>query len=109
MQIESKTLCKILHLVGFHGWQPERIAGPAPSASWETQIIVPHINPYLSGAVSQADAGGLSAGLENMIAAEGLGLSPELHYAALAIKAIAKGGAFEVCPVFEAEVPVPLH
>jgi hypothetical protein len=40
-----------------------------------------------------------------MIAAEGLGLSPEIHYAALAVLAIAKGGAFDVCPEVEAEVP----
>jgi hypothetical protein len=98
MRIESKTLCKILHLVGFHGWQPERLSSPAPSATWETQIIVPHINPYLSGVVSEADAAGLSAGLQNMIAAEGLGLAPEIHYAALAVLAIAKCGPFDVCP-----------
>lgn len=102
MRIDAKILCKILHLVGFHGWHPERIEGPAPSASWETQLIVPHINPYLSGVVSEADAAGLSIGLQNMIAAEGLGLSPEIHYAALAVLAIAKGGAFDVCPEVEA-------
>ena len=104
MRIDSKNLCKILHLVGFHGWKPERIEGPAPSASWETRLIVPHINPYLSGAVSEADAAGLAAGLQNMISAEGLGLSPEVHYAALAVLAIAKGGTFEVCPEATTEV-----
>jgi len=105
MRIDSKALCKILHLVGFHGWQPERLSGPAPSASWETQIIVPHINPYLSGVVTEADAAGLSAGLQNMVAAEGLGLSPEMHYAALAVLAIAKCGPFDVCPEAEAVTP----
>ncbi len=106
MRIESKTLCKILHLVGFHGWNPERLDGPAPTATWETQLIVPHINPYLSGAVSRADAAGLSMGLQNMIAAEGLGLSPEIHYAALAVLAVAKGGPFNVYPELAAEAPV---
>ena len=106
IRMESKTLCKILHLVGFHGWQPERIEGPPPSASWETRLIVPHINPYLSGVVSNADAAGLSAGLQNMIASEGLGLSPEIHYAALAVMAVAKGGLFEVCPVLEPQPTV---
>jgi hypothetical protein len=104
MRIDAKTLCKILHLVGFHGWQPERLQSPAPSASWETQLIVPHINPYLSGVVSEADSAGLAAGLQNMIAAEGLGLSPEVHYAALAVLAIAKGGAFDVRPEAEPAV-----
>jgi hypothetical protein len=109
MRIDSKTLCKILHLVGFHGWKPERIEGPAPSASWETQLIVPHINPYLSGAVSEADAAGLALGLQNMIATEGLGLSPEIHYASLAVLAIAKGGSFEVCPEAETAVPAEIN
>lgn len=107
MRLDSKVLCKILHLVGFHGWQPERLSGPAPSASWETQIIVPHINPYLSGVVTEADAAGLAAGLQNMVAAEGLGLSPEMHYAALAVMAIAKSGAFDVCPEADPFAPQP--
>lgn len=102
-RIESKNLCKILHLVGFHGWQPERLQHPPPSASWETRLIVPHVNPYLSGVVSETDAAGLALGLQNMINAEGLGLSAEIHYAALAVLAIAKGGSFDVCPEAEVE------
>jgi hypothetical protein len=100
--MESKTLCKVLHLVGFHGWRPERLQSPAPSASWNTEIIVPHILPYLSGALSTSDAAGLAVGLRTMLASESIGLPPEIHYAALALLAISERGPFEVVPVMDA-------
>jgi hypothetical protein len=102
IRLESKILCKVLHLVGFHGWRPERLQTPAPSASWNTEIIVPHILPYLSGALSTSDAAGLAAGLRTMLASESLGLPPEIHYASLALLAISERGPFEVVPVTEA-------
>jgi hypothetical protein len=96
--MESKTLCKVLHLVGFHGWRPERIQSPSPTASWNTEIIVPHITPYLSGSLSGSDAAGLAAGLRTMLISESTGLAPEVHYAALALQAISDRGPFEVIP-----------
>jgi hypothetical protein len=104
IRMESKTLCKVLHLVGFHGWRPERLQSRAPSASWNTEIIVPHITPYLSGALSGSDAAGLAAGLRSMLVSESIGLAPEVHYAALALLAISDRGPFEVTPQTD---PVP--
>jgi hypothetical protein len=96
--MEAKNLCKILHLAGFHGWRPERLSAPLPSASWNTELILPQIKPYLVGVVSQNDAASLASGLIQMIAAEGHGLSPGLHFAALAVLAVASDGTFEVAP-----------
>lgn len=96
--MESKTLCKVLHLVGFHGWRPERLENPVPTASWNTEIIVPHITPYLSGSLSASDAAGLAAALRTMLASESTGLPPEIHYAALVLQAISDRGPFEVIP-----------
>jgi hypothetical protein len=99
IRIESKILCKVLHLVGFHGWRPERVVSPAPTASWNTEIIVPHISPYLSGSVSEDDAAGLAAGLRTMLKSESIGLPPDIHYAALVLQAISDRGAFDVIPL----------
>lgn len=96
IRMDSKTLCKVLHLVGFHGWRPERLESSPPSASWNTELIVPHITPYLSGALSESDAAGLAAGLRTMLASESIGLAPDIHYAALALLAISDRGPFEV-------------
>jgi hypothetical protein len=98
IRLESKTLCKVLHLVGFHGWRPERLQSPVPTASWNTELIVPHITPYLSGSLSPSDAAGLAAGLRTMLVSESTGLAPEIHYAALALQAISDRGPFEVIP-----------
>jgi hypothetical protein len=99
IRMESKTLCKVLHLVGFHGWRPERLTNPAPSASWNTEFIVPHISPYLSGVLSESDAAGLANGVRDMLASESIGLAPDVHYAALALLAISEQGPFEVIPL----------
>jgi hypothetical protein len=104
IRMDSKTLCKVLHLVGFHGWRPERLQQPPPSASWNTELIVPHVTPYLSGALSESDAAGLAAGLRTMLASESIGLAPDIHYAALALLAISDRGPFEV--IAEAD-PIP--
>jgi hypothetical protein len=101
IRMDSKTLCKVLHLVGFHGWRPERLQNPAPTASWNTEIIVPHITPYLSGSMSASDAAGLAGGLRTMLASESTGLPPEIHYAALVLQAISDRGPFEVIPQAE--------
>ena len=78
----------------FHGWRPERLAEQPPSASWDTQVIVPYIEPYLFGSVSNTDAAALSAGLKQMLASEALGLPAPVHFAAVAILAVAENGSF---------------
>jgi hypothetical protein len=98
VRLDSKLLCKVLHLVSFHGWRPERLTNPPPSATWDTQLVVPHIEPYLSCVVSETDASSLASALQQMLAAESMGLPHEVLYAALALKAIAEGGSFEVLP-----------
>src|SRR5438552_7920595 len=51
-----KALGKLLHMAKLEGWQPERVSHQWPSDSWETQIILPHFELYMSGRVSRADA-----------------------------------------------------
>jgi hypothetical protein len=93
-RLESKVLCKVLHLAMFHGWRPERLATQPPSASWDTELIVPYIQPYLFGTVSNSDASALAAGVKRMLASEALGLPAQVHFAAVAILAIAESGSF---------------
>ncbi len=94
--MDSKVFSKVLHMAMFHGWTPERLSVQPPSASWDTQVIVPYIEPYFCGLVSHTDAAALSAGLKRMLQSEALGLPPTVHFAAISILAVADRGAFEV-------------
>jgi hypothetical protein len=105
-RLESKVLCKVLHLAMFHGWRPERLAELPPSASWDTEVIVPYIEPYFFGSVSNSDAAALSAGLKRMLASEALGLPAPVHFAAVAILAVAENGAFGLVAESASGVPI---
>lgn len=95
-RIASKTLGKVLHLACFHDWHPERLSSNPPSASWNTELIMPFVSPYLSGSVSQADALSLAVALKRVLASEGSGLSSEVYLALLGLTAVAESGAFEL-------------
>jgi len=95
-RMDSKTFSKVLHLAMFHGWTPERLTAQPPSASSDTEIIVPYIEPYLFGSVSHTDAEALAAGLMRMLDSEAFGLPAPVHFAAISILALAECGAFGV-------------
>lgn len=97
-RMEARTVSKILHLASFHGWQPERAGAPPPSASWDTEIVMPYVTPYLCGTVSNTDAENLLRGLKRVLASEGSGLQSDLYLALLGLIAIAEGGEFELNP-----------
>ena len=82
----------------FHDWKPERAESTPPTASWDTEIVMPYVSTYLSGTVSNVDAAGLAPSLDRLLASEGSGLLPELYFGALALRAVAQAGAFEVDP-----------
>jgi hypothetical protein len=95
-RLEAQTLSKVLHLAAFHGWRPERIGTPPPVASWDTQIIMPYMTPYLSGTVSDTDAASLVASLKRVVTSEGAGLASEVYLALLGLIAVGASGQFEV-------------
>ena len=102
--MHPKVLCKVLHLATFHGWRPERLATQAPTASWDTELIVPYIEPYLFGNVSEMDASALAEALKRLLASEALGLSPQVHFSAAAVLAVAEKGPFGI---IADEAPTP--
>jgi hypothetical protein len=106
-RLDSKTLSKVLHLAMFHGWKPERLATQPPSASWDTEIIVPYIEPYLFGSVSDPDAANLVRGLKRMLESEALGLQLPVLFAASAILAIAEDGSFGLVTESAVGVAIP--
>ena len=91
-RMEARTLGKVLHLACFHDWHPERLETSPPSASWNTEVIMPYVSPYLSGSVSAADAASLTVGLKKVLASEGPGLATDLYLAVLALTAVASNG-----------------
>jgi hypothetical protein len=95
-RIASKTLGKVLHLACFHDWHPERLSSNPPSASWNTEVIMPYVSPYLSGSVSQTDASSLAVALKRVLTSEGSGLSSEVYLAVLGLIAVAASGPFEL-------------
>jgi len=101
--MEARALSKVLHLACFHGWRPELLDAPPPLASWDTEIVMPYVTPYLSGTVSNSDADGLAAALKRVLASEGSGLQSEIYVAVLGLTAIAEGGGFNL----KLEDPLP--
>lgn len=99
--MDEKSLGKLLHLAKFHGWQPERLAGDWPSQSWDTEIIMPHVAPYMAGSVGNSDALNLARGLDVALQSEAAGLDQALYFAALGLLQIARDGAFQVNVEFE--------
>jgi hypothetical protein len=97
-RMEARLLGKVLHLATFHSWRPERISWKAPTASWDTHVVMPYVTPYLSGVVSNSDAAGLVVALKRVLASEGSGLASDLYLAVLSITAIAEGSGFELNP-----------
>ncbi|HKI71741.1 MAG TPA: hypothetical protein VKA81_05135 [Verrucomicrobiae bacterium] len=95
-RMETRILSKVLHLACFHGWCPERLDAPPPLGAWETEIVMPYVEPYMSGTVSDTDAAGLLAGLRRVQASEADGLESEVYLAVLGLIAIAEGGGFEL-------------
>jgi len=95
-KIAPKAFGKLLHLARFHGWEPEQVSGKWPSASWNTEIILPHVGAYMTGSVSKEDAQRLSSALERVIDSESSGLDQRLYFAALGVLEVAKNGDFDV-------------
>jgi hypothetical protein len=97
-KMEARTLGKVLHLACFHDWHPERLASQPSSASWDTEIMMPYVSPYLSGTVSDADAAALAACLKHVLASEGPGLPSDVYLGVLGLIAVASAGQFSLQP-----------
>jgi len=94
--IKPKELGKLLHMARLQGWQPERVPNQWPSDSWETEIILPHLGPYMPGRVSSADAEGLRIALTRALATGTVAAEGTLELAASALLQVARDGAFRV-------------
>ena len=95
-KLAPKAFGKLLHLARFHGWTPEQVGNDWPSTSWNTEIILPHVGPYMTGTVSKPDAARLTTALQKVIESESSGLDQRLYFAALGVLEVAKDGDFDV-------------
>ena len=94
-RMRPRALGKLLHMARQEGWEPERVPHEWPSDSWETEIILPHLGPYMPGRVSRADAEGLRIALTRAlatgtVAAEGAQIATGI------LLQVARDGAFQV-------------
>jgi hypothetical protein len=94
--INPKALGKLLHMARLHGWQPERVPNQWPSETWETEIILPHLGPYMPGRVSREDANGLKSALTKAMATGAVAAEGNLQLAAGTLLQVARDGAFRV-------------
>jgi hypothetical protein len=94
--IAPKALGKLLHLARLEGWQPERVSNDWPSDSWETEIILPHLGPYMPGRVSRGDADGLRRALTRALATGTVAADGTVQVAAETLLQITRQGAFRV-------------
>ena len=94
--MSSRAFGKLLHLARFNGWQPEKAAPDNPSRSWDTEIILPYIGPYLAGTVSKADAHALMRALTRANATGEVAIDRTLLFPAMGLLDVAREGGFEV-------------
>ena len=94
--MKPKALGKLLHMARLEGWQPERVPHEWPSDSWETEIILPHLEPYMPGRVSRADAEGLRIALTRALATGTVAAEGTVQLAAGTLLQVAREGAFRV-------------
>ncbi len=114
-KMTPKAFGKLLHLARLEGWLPERVPSEWPSDAWETEIILPHLGPYMPGRVSRADAEGLRVALTRALATGTVAVEGTVQYAAGTLLQVAREGAFRVClrysdvaepqPLFSAATP----
>jgi hypothetical protein len=95
-KINRKALAKLLHMAWLHGWRPERVPHQWPSSSWETEIIVPHLQPYLPGYVSKTDAQGLRKALTRAMATGDVAADGTVPFASVTLLQVAREGGFKV-------------
>ena len=94
--MKRKALGKLLHMARLEGWQPERVSHQWPSDSWETEIILPHLEAYMPGRVSRADAEGLRIALTRALATGTVAAEGTVEMAAGTLLQVAREGAFQV-------------
>ena len=96
-KMNPKPFGKLLHMARLNGWQPERVPQEWPSNSWETEIILPHLGPYMPGRVSRADAEGLRVALTRALATGAVAVEGTVQLASVTLLQVARAGAFRVC------------
>ena len=96
-RINPKAFGKLLHLARQNGWQPERVANEWPSEAWETELILPHLGPYMPGRISRADAEGLKVALTRALATGAVAAEGTVQLASVTLLQVARAGAFRVC------------
>jgi len=107
-KMTPKTFGKLLHMARLEGWHPERVDHEWPSESWETEIILPHLGPYMLGRVSRTDAEGLKTALTRALATGVVAIDGTAQYAAGTLLQVARAGAFRVrLRAFGEEDPQP--
>jgi hypothetical protein len=94
--IRPRELGKLLHMARLEGWHPERVPHAWPSDSWETEIILPHLGPYMPGRISRADADGLRIALTRAMATGTVAVDGTVQGAAGNLLQVAREGAFRV-------------
>lgn len=95
-KLDARAIGKVLHLARQQGWYPERVSGEWPSTTWDTEIILPHLGPYLPGRISRADAEDLRKALTRALATGAVDVEGTVHLAATTVLQVARAGAFRV-------------
>ena len=95
-KMHPKAFGKLLHMARLEGWHPERVSNEWPSDSWKTEIILPHLGPYMPGRVSRADAEGLRVALTRALATGVVAVEGTVQYAAATLLHVTRAGAFRV-------------
>lgn len=94
--MSSRAFGKLLHVARSNGWQPEKEAPDYPAGSWDTEIFLPNIGPYLAGSVSKADARALQRALIRAQATGEVAMDRTLLFPAMGLLDVAREGEFEV-------------
>jgi hypothetical protein len=107
-KLNARAFGKLLHLARLHGWSAERVSGEWPSESWDTEIILPHLGPYIPGTVTKADADGLRKALIRASATGEIAGDGTIQFSAQTLMQLTRDGGFKVRLIADETVePVP--
>jgi hypothetical protein len=95
-RLSATAFGRLLHLARLNGWCPDTSPQDWAGGDWDTQILLPHLGPYVPGPVSAAEARSLTRALVKAAATGQTALDGSLHLASEALLHVARLGAFRV-------------
>lgn len=96
VNLASNTVGKLLWVARSHGWHPPRAAEAWAADAWDTELILPRVESYFDGFVSESDAEELSRAFRRILAEGDTEMTSSMYLALLLLLRVADQGEFNI-------------